>query len=301
MNTKGGLTEVRKNQMEAKQASQNVATLFNSMLSREGYQKRFNELLGKRAPQFIGSLVSMINDEPRMIQAFYDSPNSIIKAALRAASYDLPIDPTLGQAYVVPFKNKGKMEAVFILGYKGMYQLAVRTGVYKRINVVDVHEGELVKWDRLTEEAEFKFVDDDEEREKLPIIGYCGYFELTNGMKKTIYMTKEQIENHEKKFRKGDYMGKGWKEDWESMAAKTVLRRLLGKWGLLSVNYQNADEGTVRAAEAIASGKLDDADNPVYVNTIDAEAVPQNVDPETGEVVSQDESDEPTDKELFNA
>lgn len=297
MNTKGGLTEVRKNQMEAKQASQNVATLFNSMLSREGYQKRFNELLGKRAPQFIGSLVSMINDEPRMIQAFYDSPNSIIKAALRAASYDLPIDPTLGQAYVVPFKNKGKMEAAFILGYKGMYQLAVRTGVYKRINVVDVHEGELVKWDRLTEEAEFKFVDDDEEREKLPIIGYCGYFELTNGMKKTIYMTKEQIENHEKKFRKGDYMGKGWKEDWESMAAKTVLRRLLGKWGLLSVNYQNADEGTVRAAEAIASGKLDDADNPVYVNTIDAEAVPQNVDPETGEVISPNE---PTDEELFN-
>lgn len=297
MNTKGGLTEVRKNQMEAKQASQNVATLFNSMLSREGYQKRFNELLGKRAPQFIGSLVSMINDEPRMIQAFYDSPNSIIKAALRAASYDLPIDPTLGQAYVVPFKNKGKMEAVFILGYKGMYQLAVRTGVYKRINVVDVHEGELVKWDRLTEEAEFKFVDDDEEREKLPIIGYCGYFELTNGMKKTIYMTREQIENHEKKFRKGDYMGKGWKEDWESMAAKTVLRRLLGKWGLLSVNYQNADEGTVRAAEAIASGKLDDADNPVYVNTIDAEAVPQNVDPETGEVISPNE---PTDEELFN-
>ena len=297
MNTKGGLTEVRKNQMEAKQASQNVATLFNSMLSREGYQKRFNELLGKRAPQFIGSLVSMINDEPRMIQAFYDSPNSIIKAALRAASYDLPIDPTLGQAYVVPFKNKGKMEAVFILGYKGMYQLAVRTGVYKRINVVDVHEGELVKWDRLTEEAEFKFVDDDEEREKLPIIGYCGYFELTNGMKKTIYMTREQIENHEKKFRKGDYMGKGWKEDWESMAAKTVLRRLLGKWGLLSVNYQNADEGTVRAAEAIASGKLDDADNPVYVNTIEAEAVPQNVDPETGEVISPNE---PTDEELFN-
>lgn len=297
MNTKGGLTKVRKNQMEAKQASQNVATLFNSMLSREGYQKRFNELLGKRAPQFIGSLVSMINDEPRMIQAFYDSPNSIIKAALRAASYDLPIDPTLGQAYVVPFKNKGKMEAVFILGYKGMYQLAVRTGVYKRINVVDVHEGELVKWDRLTEEAEFKFVDDDEEREKLPIIGYCGYFELTNGMKKTIYMTREQIENHEKKFRKGDYMGKGWKEDWESMAAKTVLRRLLGKWGLLSVNYQNADEGTVRAAEAIASGKLDDADNPVYVNTIDAEAVPQNVDPETGEVISPNE---PTDEELFN-
>ncbi len=282
MNTKGGLTKKTAEMQEAKQASKNVSALFNAMLSRDGYQKRFNELLGKRAPQFIGSLVSMINDNPRMVQAFYDAPISIIKAALRAASYDLPIDPTLGQAYVVPFNNKGKMEAVFILGYKGMYQLAVRTGCYKRINVIDIRDGELVKWNRLTEEIELQFIEDDDEREKLPIIGYCGHFELTNGMEKTIFMTRKQIENHEKKFRKGDYMGKGWKEDWESMAAKTVLRRLLGKWGLLSINYQTADEETIRLAESVASGNMDDENKLIDVDTIDAE---------TGEIVSTNKED----------
>lgn len=279
MNTKGGLTKKTAEMQEAKQASKNVSALFNAMLSKDGYQKRFNELLGKRAPQFIGSLVSMINDDPRMVQAFYDAPISIIKAALRAASYDLPIDPMLGQAYVVPFYNsrKEKMEAVFILGYKGMYQLAVRTGCYKRINVINIREGELIRWNRLTEEIEIQFIEDDDEREKLPIIGYCGYFELTNGMEKTIYMTRKQIENHEKKFRKGDYMGKGWKEDWDSMASKTVLRRLLGKWGLLSINYQTADEATIRLAESVASGNLDDENALINVGTIDAE---------TGEVIA---------------
>lgn len=279
MNTKGGLTKKTAEMQEAKQASKNVSALFNAMLSKDGYQKRFNELLGKRAPQFIGSLVSMINDDPRMVQAFYDAPISIIKAALRAASYDLPIDPMLGQAYVVPFYNsrKEKMEAVFILGYKGMYQLAVRTGCYKRINVINIREGELIRWNRLTEEIEIQFIEDDDEREKLPIIGYCGYFELTNGMEKTIYMTSKQIENHEKKFRKGDYMGKGWKEDWDSMASKTVLRRLLGKWGLLSINYQTADEATIRLAESVASGNLDDENTLINVGTIDAE---------TGEVIT---------------
>lgn len=281
--TKGGIIAAQRNQVKGPQQNNGVVpALFNAMLSKEGYQKRFDELLGKRAPQFIGSLVSMINDEPRMVQAYYDNPNSIIKAALRAATYNLPIDPALGQAYVVPFKNKGKMEAVFILGYKGMYQLAVRTGVYKKINVIDIREGELIKWDRLTEDIDLNFIDDDDEREQLPIIGYCGFFELTNGMKKTIYMTRKQIENHEKKFRKGEYMGKGWRDDWESMASKTVLRRLLGKWGLLSIDYQSADQASLDAATAIASGNMDDEDE--LTHTIEAETVPDNVDANTGEI-----------------
>lgn len=282
--TKGGVMARRKGNAPATPAAnqqENVAAIFNALLSKDGYQKRFDELLGKRAPQFIGSLVSMINDEPRMLQAFHDSPISIIKAALRAAAYNLPIDPALGQAYIVPFRNKDKMEAVFIIGYKGLYQLAIRTGVYTKINVVDVREGELVSWNRLTEDIELKFIDDDDEREKLPIIGYCGYFELSNGMKKTLYMTTKQINAHEEKFRKGDYQGKGWRENWEAMAAKTVLRRLLGKWGLLSIEYQSTDAATLRAATAIASGNVDDADHFIDAQ---AEPVPDNVDPQTGEV-----------------
>lgn len=267
-------------------AHENVAATFNALLSREGYQKRIDELLGKRAPQFVGSLVTMINDDPNMMEVYRDNPNSIIKSALRAASYDLPIDPALGQAYIVPFRNKGKMEATFIIGYKGLYQLAVRTGVYKKINVVDVRDGELLNYDRLTEEAEFRWMDDEEERQKTPIAGYCAYFELTNGMRKCIYRTTQQINCHEKKFRKGNYQSKGWRDNWEAMASKTVLRELLGKWGLLSINYQTTDPATLKIASDLATGQIDDEQ---HVIDLQAEQIPDNVDPATGEVRSAQE------------
>lgn len=280
---KGTVLAKRNAGQPVEKAHENVAALFNALISKEGYQKRFNELLGRRAPQFIASLVTMINDELNMMEAFHDNPISIIKAALRAAAYDLPIDPALGQAYIVPFRNKGKMEATFIIGYKGLYQLAVRTGVYKKINVVDVRDGELLNYDRLTEEAEFRWMDDEEERQKTPIAGYCAYFELTNGMRKCIYRTTQQINCHERKFRKGkgDYPGKGWRDNWEAMASKTVLRELLGKWGLLSINYQTADPATLKIASDLATGQIDDEQ---HVIDLQAEPVPDNVDPKTGEV-----------------
>ena len=210
---KGTVLAKRNAGQPVEKAHENVAALFNALISKEGYQKRFNELLGHRASQFIASLVTMINDEPSMMEVFHDNPISIIKAALRAAAYDLPIDPALGQAYIVPFRNKGKMEATFIIGYKGLYQLAVRTGVYKKINVVDVRDGELLSYDRLTEDAEFRWMDDEEERQKMPIAGYCAYFELTNGMRKCIYRTTQQKRNSEKviiRAKGGVIIGKPW-------------------------------------------------------------------------------------------
>ena len=230
------------------QEKKTVNTLMNSMLDGEKLRGRFDELLGKRAPQFISSVVSMVNADINLQQAFYESPMTVIQSALKAATFDLPIDQNLGYAYIVPFKNSKKQEdgtwvkrseASFILGWKGMHQLALRTGAYKTINVVDIREGELKSYNRLTEEVKIEFVEDDTEREALPIIGYVGYYRLVNGAEKTIYMTKKQIENHEKKFRKGDYMGKGWKDDWDAMARKTVYRRLIGKWGVMSIDYQS--------------------------------------------------------------
>lgn len=245
-------------------ASQSVAALVNSMLDRDGYRKRFDELLGKRAPQFVSSIVSLVNADKNLQQAFAESPVTVIQAALKAATFDLPIDPNLGYAYIVPFNNKkdgGKrMEATFIMGYKGMNQLALRTGVYKTINVIDVREGELRRYNRLTEEIDLDFVEDDELRDRLSIIGWVGYFRLINGTEKTIYMTKKQIEAHEKRHRKGQYMGKGWREDFDSMAMKTVFRKLIGKWGLMSIDYQSADRATIAAADAIAKGDFDDED-----------------------------------------
>jgi recombination protein RecT len=296
---KGGLMAAKQKELSAKNPmSHSIASLFNDMLSSEGYQKRFDELLGKRAPQFISSVVSLLNADSSLQQVFRDAPVTIIQSALRAASYDLPIDPGLGYAYIVPFNNKKKdgsyrMEATFILGYKGMNQLAIRTGVYKKINVVDVREGELINYDRLTEDIMIEFVDDEDEREKLPVIGYCGYFRLSNGMEKTIYMSKKQIDKHEQKFRKGKYMSKGWKDNYDAMALKTVYRKLIGKWGIMSIDYQKADAATIAAATAISSGQFDDEDKLLEEgqNTIDTsvtavKSVPDNIDPDTGEVLN---------------
>jgi len=246
-----------------------ISTMINAMVDSEGYRKRFDELLGKRAPQFVSSIVSMVNADPNLQACFRDAPVTIIQSALRAASYDLPIDPGLGFAYIVPFKNRKKLangqwetrnEASFIMGYKGMIQLAQRTGAYDRINVTDVRQGELIRYDRLREDAEFEWVEDEQERDRLPIIGWVGYFRLRNGMEKTLYMSKAAIEAHEKANRKGEYMGKGWKDNFDAMAAKTVLRRLIGKWGLMSIDYQRADDATLQAATAIATGHVDDLD-----------------------------------------
>lgn len=260
-------------------AKMSINVMMSSLLDREGMRKRFDELLGKRSPQFISSIVSLVNSDVNLQKAFNEAPMTIIQAALKAATYDLPIDPNLGYAYIMPFNNSIKnadgsftkrMEATFILGYKGMHQMALRTGVYKVINVLDVREGELKKYNRLTEEIEFDFIEDDEERERTPIIGYAGYYKLINGTEKTIFMTKKQIEAHERKYRKGQYMGKGWRDDFDAMALKTVYRKLIGKWGLMSIDYRTADKETVALATAIAE---DGNDSIIDIDTIDGTVV----------------------------
>lgn len=249
-------------QAPEQQAQKSVSVMLNSLLDGEKMRRRFDELLGKRTPQFLSSLVSMINDNEALQQAFYDSPMSVIKSALQAATYDLPIDPTLGFAYIVPFNNTvkvdggtiKKMAATFVPGYKGLQQLCLRTGAYECIpDAVDVREGELVSYDRLTGKAVFSWIEDEDAREDLPIIGYAGYFKLLNGAEKTIYMTVKQIRRHEQKHRKGQYMTKGWRENFDEMARKTVIRRLCSKYALMSIDYRNAaDRDAVNLATAIA-------------------------------------------------
>lgn len=249
--------------------TQSINTLLNTMLDGEKMRTRFNELLGDRTPQFISSLVSLINADVNLQRAFYEAPMTVIQAALKAATFDLPIDNNLGYSYIVAFNNSKKqedgtrkktMEAAFLLGWKGMHQLALRTSIYKRINVVDIREGELKFYDRLTEEIEVEFVEDEDERELLPVIGYVGYYRLINGAEKTIYMTVKQIQNHERKFRKGDQMGKGWRDDWDDMARKTVYRKLIGKWGVMSIDYRNRKEAEALANQIQDEYKLESAD-----------------------------------------
>lgn len=271
------------------QAKQSISVMLNSILDGEKYRKRFDELLGKRTPQFLSSLTTMINDNSDLQEAFRQSPMSVIQSALRAATYDLPIDPSLGYAYIVPFNNKvksktpdgkeiegWKKQATFILGYKGMIQLCLRTGAYQSIpEAVDVREGELVSYNRLTGDAEFNWIEDEDEREKLPVVGYAGYLRLKNGAEKTIYMSKKQIDAHEKKNRKGQYMGKGWRDNYDAMARKTVIRKLCSHYALMSIEYQeSASKDTINLATALAEEE--------YPSDI----VEYNVDESTGEVIS---------------
>ena len=229
-------------------------------------------------------MISMVNADKNLQQAFYESPMTVIQSSLKAAMFDLPIDPSLGYAYIVPFKNykkdigAKKMEATFILGWKGMHQLALRTGAYKTINVVDVREGELKSYNRLTEEVDIDFVEDEDAREALPIIGYVGYYRLINGAEKTVYMSVKAITAHEKKFRKGEYQGKGWRDDWDAMARKTVYRILIGKWGVMSIDYQTRDAGKQLADVIAADAQAEE--------TIEAENY--TVDEATGEVIESD-------------
>lgn len=244
--------------MTEQKASGSLNAVLNSYLDKEGLRKRFDELLGARAPQFISSLVAVVNGDPYLQRAFSEAPLTVIQSALKAASYDLPIDPTLGFAYIVAFNVnrkdangnwKKRYEATFIPGYKGLTQLCLRTGAYAKIpNAVDVREGELVSYDRLTGDCEIRWEQDFEKRSQLPIIGYAGYFRLKNGAEMTIYMTKKEIEEHERKNRKGSEMGKGWRESFDEMARKTVIRRLISRFGLMSIQYRSGDDDMVRMA-----------------------------------------------------
>lgn len=260
MDARKGIVQTRQEQaMQPKPPS--VPQLLNNTLDQSGFKKRFDELLGKRAPQFVSSLASLISSTPAVLSIFSNDPVQVIQAALKAAAYDLPIEPSLGYAYILPFGST----ATFVLGYKGMVQLALRTGLYMRLNAVDVREGELVSYDRLTEDVEFAWEVDNAKRATLPVIGYVAFYRLKNGMEKTLYMTKAEITAHEMANRKGKYQNPVWKNHFDEMAKKTVLRRLLSKWGIMSINYLEASPSDQQVMKNMAEGNLDDDDTPVTI------------------------------------
>ncbi|USK71736.1 recombinase RecT [Peribacillus asahii] len=215
---------VNKNQGQT-QVQASSLTL-KDLLGTPTMKKKFEELMSDRAPQYITSIINLYNSEATLQKC---EPMSVVSSAMVAATLDLPVDKNLGYAWIVPYGNK----AQFQLGYKGYIQLALRSGQYRFINVTALHEGELKKWNPLTEEIDIDF----ESRQSDAVIGYAAYFELLNGFRKTIYWSKEHVEKHRKKFSKSDF---GWKKDWDAMATKTVLKALLSKWGILSVEMQKA-------------------------------------------------------------
>lgn len=226
MATKNALENKLKERAEGKVGTAVQGTNIKSLLNSPAIKKRFEELMDKRAPQYMTSIINLYNSDSLLQKA---EPMSVISSCIVAATLDLPVDKNLGYAWIVPYSGK----AQFQLGYKGYIQLALRTGRYKAINVIEVCEGELKKWNPLTEVLDIDF----EKRKSDAVIGYAGYFELINGFRKSVYWTRDQIESHRKKFSKSDF---GWKKDYDAMAKKTVIRNMLSKWGILSIEMQDA-------------------------------------------------------------
>lgn len=218
------------------------ATL-KSMINDERTKNKFKEMLGNKAAGFLTSLMNTTNGNAQLQQA---DPNSILKAGAIAATLDLPIDPNLGFAYIVPYNNKGKNEAQFQMGYKGFVQLAIRTGQYKRINVTELYEGQFESYDPITDELKYNL----DNRLSDEITHYVAYFQTINGFEKYNVMSKEEIENHAKKFSKTyNYKGSSWQTNFNTMAKKTVLKLLLSKFGILSIEMQTAqkaDQAVIR-------------------------------------------------------
>lgn len=219
--------------------STSITTSVKHLISQDNFKKRFEEILGKKAQGFISSVIQISQmDNMKDVE-----PVSIISAAVTAATLDLPVNPNLGFAWIVPYKVKGVKKAQFQIGWKGFVQLAQRTGQYKRINVVKVYDNQYKSYNRLTEDLDCDFGID-----PLPdseVVGYAAYFSLTNGFEKLTFWSAKQVDEHAKKYSKsyGSSMSPWNPKDqdkYQAMGLKTVLKNTLSKYGVLSVEMQTA-------------------------------------------------------------
>lgn len=204
-----------------------------------------NRLGKEKAESFIMSALTVIQDSTLLQKA---DARTVINGVAKAASINLPLDGNRGFAYLVPFKNSklGIVEAQFQIGARGFKELAYRTKKYKRIEFGKVVEGEMKQIDRLTGEIEWEWVQDQDERNTKPVVGYFGFYETHSGMRKTLYMTKKELLSHGKKYSQSFKKGYGlWKDDFDAMAIKTVVKQLLGKDAQLTEAY-DADQAVLR-------------------------------------------------------
>jgi recombination protein RecT len=227
-------------------------------LQSESVVKRLQQLVGENKESWISSILTVGTSSKQLREC---DPRTIVGAAIQSIVLKLPIDKNLGFAYIVPYKD----QAQFQLGYKGFIQLAMRSSQYKTMNVTAIHEGQLIKNNILTGEIEF----DSEKKTSDKVIGYAAYFRLTNGFEKTLFMTSEQVEKHAKQYSKMfNHPESLWKKDFEKMALKTVLKLLLSKYGILSIDLQTA----IKADQAVINDLEGKDVN--YIDNIDFEEVP---------------------------
>lgn len=290
---------------------------FSVAITTEKYQKLVNNTLGDpdRSRRFIAAITSAVAVNPALQEC---DAGTVLAGALLGESLNLSPSPQLGQYYLVPFKSKAKykngqlieaesVKAQFVLGYKGYVQLAIRSGRFRKLNVIEIKEGELVHFDPLNEEINCILIDDFAKREAAPTIGYYAMFEYTTGFRKAIYWSKEKMLSHADTYspafsakayadiQNGNVAEKDmwkyssfWYKDFDGMAKKTMLRQLISKWSDMSVDFQTAFERDSSVATVNSSGRIDitpESDFPV--DTPPAGDVPFNATPEFTEVHEQ--------------
>ena len=313
------------------QVQQSSLTVY---LAKDAVRNQINSVVGgKNGARFISSIVSAVQVNPALQEC---TNPSIVSAALLGESLNLSPSPQLGQYYMVPYDNskKGVKEAQFQIGYKGYIQLAIRSGQYKKLNVLAIKEGELIRFDPLNEEIEVRLIEDEELREEAPTIGYYAMFEYTNGFRKALYWSKRKMLAHADKYSKaffikettvktrygtkkrvsfadfeaGNYpkddewmYSSFWYKDFDGMAYKTMLRQLISKWGIMSIEMQtavNADMAVIRE-----DGSMDYVDNEpedVYADNEVSEADQAEAAPEQPEKMEGAESAGNAEDDFFN-
>lgn len=269
-------------------------TGLTAYLTQDAVKDQINKVVGgKNGTRFISSIVSAVQATPALQEC---TNSSILSAALLGESLNLSPSPQLGQYYMVPYDNrsKGAKEAQFQLGYKGYIQLATRSSQYKKLNVLSIKEGELIRFDPLNEEIEVNLIQDDEQREAAPTIGYYAMFEYTNGFRKAMYWSRAKMEAHAKKYSPGYKrdLEKGtswtfWAKDFDAMAYKTMLRQLISKWGIMSIDLQDAIDSDMAVIRE--DGSRD------YVETVQPDAVEEATVPqEESAAVQEDDATQET-------
>ena len=264
-------------------------------LTQDAVKNQINSVIGgKDGQRFIASIVSAVQTNSMLQEC---TNQSILSAALLGESLKLSPSPQLGQFYMVPFNNRkeGIREAQFQLGYKGYIQLAIRSGYYKKLNVLAIKEGELVRYDPLNEDIDVNLIEDDEVREQTPTVGYYAFFEYTNGFRKSMYWSKAKMEAHAKKYSQGynKDLKDGtaftfWAKDFDSMAFKTMLRQIISKWGIMSIEMQTAMDADMAVIRE--DNTFDYVDNePEVVADVPAQAVQESEPVKRGRPKKEDQ------------
>lgn len=250
----------------------------SAYLTSDAVRKRINDVVGgKDGQRFISSIVSAVNANESLKEC---TPQSIFSAALLGESLKLSPSPQLGQYYLVPFNSKEGKIAQFQLGYKGYIQLAIRSGQYKKLNVLAIKEGELVCFNPLTEEIEVNLIEDEEAREEAKTVGYYAMFEYTNGFRKAIYWSRNKMEAHAKKYSKSYYKSSSvWQTNFDAMAYKTMLRQLISKWGIMSIDMMSALDADMAVINE--DGTKDYVDNASYTESNKEDVIEVKAEQET--------------------